>query len=91
MEGTLGHMHFAAGGAGLSWVFAITASIIVIALVCALIFRKSPKRPSDLFYNTDGTQASPLEILNKRYCAGEIDKEVYEQMKKEIGISQKNG
>ena len=84
-------MHFTGGGMGLWWVFAITGSIIVIALVCALIFRKSPKQPSVLFYNTDGTQASPLEILNKRYCAGEIDKVEYERMKQDIGISKKNG
>jgi uncharacterized membrane protein len=83
-------MHVTSSGVGLWWVFAITGSIILMALVCALIFKKSPKQPSDIFYNTDGTQASPLEILNKRYCAGDIDKEEYERMKQEIGIPQKS-
>ncbi|MBN2517784.1 MAG: SHOCT domain-containing protein [Candidatus Altiarchaeota archaeon] len=28
---------------------------------------------------------TPLDILNKRYAAGEITKEIYEQLKKDIG------
>jgi len=43
MEGRRRYMHFAASGAGLRRVFTITGSILVIALVGALIFRKSPQ------------------------------------------------
>lgn len=87
----MGHMHVFAGGGALSWVLGISACIVVVAGILYLIFKPSPKQPSDLFYNTDGTQASPLEILNKRYCAGDIDKKEYERMKQDIGIQPKNG
>jgi len=48
---------------------------VIIVLCCLFMFRGFPGR---------GEGDSPLDILKKRYAKGEIDKETYEQIKKDI-------
>lgn len=49
----------------------------IVALIVYLVMRSA--RPG-------GTGDSPLDILKKRYARGEISKEEFEQMKKDIGL-----
>lgn len=59
--------------------FVIQIIIIAVALFVIWWLLRSPK--SDRVYNKDDT---PLDILNKRYAAGEITKEDYDRIKKDI-------
>lgn len=83
------HGHFVVTGGVGWWVLGIIAGILLVALTVYLILKlfgaiPSPKQMSDIYYNTDGTSASAKEILDKRYCSGDIDKEEYERLKKDI-------
>jgi len=65
------------GGMGFGWIF----WIVIVAVVIWAIIRianTSQNRKSD----TSGE--TPLDILKKRYARGEITKEQYEQMKKDL-------
>ena len=62
--------------------------IIIVVLVILLIWLlgggQSGRRTSD---NSTGEQArseTPLEILKRRYASGEITKEEYDRMRKEL-------
>jgi putative membrane protein len=50
--------------------------IIGIAVLAAWLFRQSG--------TGRGSEESPLEILEKRYAKGEIDKEEFEQKKRDL-------
>jgi putative membrane protein len=52
--------------------------LIIIIIGLYLIFR--PKYPM----NSMKHEETALDILKKRYASGEIDKETYEEIKKEI-------
>lgn len=68
------------------WIFPIIM-LVVVLIVIYLIFGRGG-RP--LWYDTDrhyseGKESeTALEILKKRYARGEITKEEFEQMKKDI-------
>jgi len=65
-------------GGGFMWIFWV---IIIIAIVWAVkSMTKTSSTQSDDLKDTD----SPLEILNKRYAQGEIDKEEFENKKKDL-------
>jgi putative membrane protein len=59
---------------------------LVIAVIAALIYYSKGSRN---FLGTLGkdnsSETSPLDILKKRYARGEIDKEEFEQKKKDLG------
>ncbi len=74
-------MHFAEGfGTPLWWIFPI-----IMVIFCFFMMRGSMGR---MWASGDKRHIEPdssaLEILKKRYAAGEIDKEELEQMKKVI-------
>ncbi|QJB55416.1 SHOCT domain-containing protein [Pseudodesulfovibrio sp. zrk46] len=52
--------------------------LLVIGLITYLVIR-SVRRPTP-----DTGTTSPLDVLNRRYAMGEIDKATYEQMKSDI-------
>ncbi len=57
------------------WILFIISWIFIILGIAAII----------RWFNTTTTdEESPVEILKKRYAKGEISKEDYEKMKKEI-------
>ncbi len=64
-------------GHGFGGVFMGVPFIILVAVVIFLMLRK--EKPADKHGQ------SPLEILKSRYARGEITKEEFEKMKKDIG------
>ena len=95
MEGLLtqwrgnGNWHMGPGmmdwGYGMSWFWHIIMIVFWIAVIVGIIFlirwlifsvRSGAKEPS--------REDSALEILRKRYAQGEIDKEEFEEKKKDL-------
>jgi putative membrane protein len=70
--------NFVFGGMWFGWIF----WIILIVLVVWLIVNQSNKSKQN--FQPQQQTESALEILKKRYAKGEISKEQYEQMKKDI-------
>lgn len=63
-------------GHGFGWLFMILVWVLVIAGIVALIkWLASPSTPRG---------ETPLEILKARYARGEIGKEEYERMRREL-------
>jgi putative membrane protein len=70
--------NFVFGGMWFGWIF----WIILIFLVVWLIVNQNNKSKQN--FQPQQQTESALEILKKRYAKGEISKEQYEQMKKDI-------
>ncbi|AFN74033.1 hypothetical protein MROS_0792 [Melioribacter roseus P3M-2] len=64
------------GWMGFGWIF----WLIVIAIIVYLIIKTTNQKQSENVYPKE----TPLEILKKRYAKGEISKEEYERIKKDI-------
>jgi putative membrane protein len=70
------------------WIFPVIM-LIVMLFVIFLIFGRGSFRPpwwydSNKYHNEDKEHETSLEILKKRYAKGEITREQFEQMKKDI-------
>jgi putative membrane protein len=66
------------GGMGFGWIF----WIVIIAVIVWLVMQFNNKNQSD---NSNMiVKDSPLDILKKRYAKGEISKEQFDQMKKNL-------
>jgi|APCry4251928276_1046603.scaffolds.fasta_scaffold166163_1 putative membrane protein len=63
-------------GMGFGWLFMIIFWGLIIYLVFSF-WKRNDRR-------ANGTQESALEILKKRYARGEISKEEFERMKKDL-------
>lgn len=64
------------GWMGLGWLF----WLIVIAVIVYLIIKITNQKQTENVYPKE----TPLEILKKRYAKGEISKEEFERIKKDI-------
>ena len=65
-----------------TWIFMVFVGLLLIigiALLAAWLFRHSNKR------RYRDNEETTLEILKKRYARGEIDKEEFEQKKRDLG------
>ncbi len=66
------------GGMGFFSIFFWILAIVGIILLVVWLSRKIPERQNNMI------EESAMNILKKRYALGEISKEEYEEMKKEI-------
>jgi putative membrane protein len=76
--------HFWWGG---WWMFPMAMPIIMIIVAVVLIyflFGRGGYRPPWDRYPSGRETETPLDILKKRYARGEIKKEEFEQMKKDL-------
>ena len=64
-------------GMGFGWIFGLLFLIVLVWLVIRLV---SPGQTT----NPPSQKEDALDILKKRYARGEISKEEYEQMKKDL-------
>ncbi len=66
-------------GFGLGWIFPILFWVLIIWLVITLVRSRGDVTGGSQHKNDDA-----LDILRKRYASGEITKEQFEQMKKDL-------
>ncbi len=81
----MGPEHFGWGG---MWIFPVMICIVMM-IACFFFFSRCGFRPpwmhsSDRGQGGHTSSETPLDILKKRYASGEISKEEFEQMKKDI-------
>ena len=74
---------------GMWWIFPLIMCIVMVVFFSLMGgkrgFRPPWMRDSDEHQATESTESeTSLEILKKRYAKGEIDKEEFEQMKRDL-------
>lgn len=57
--------------------------LLVVAAIAFIWLQQSKKNGGNGWMGT-GPRETPLDILKKRYASGEIDRETFERLKKEI-------
>ena len=65
------------GGHGYGWIIWIIALFVIIWIVIRIANAGQNRR-------TDSSGETPQDIIKKRYARGEISKEEFEQMKKDL-------
>ena len=66
-------------GPGFGWIFMILFWVLVILAIVALVKWLSSTRDG-------GLPRRPLDILQERYARGEITREQYEQMRRDLEV-----
>ncbi len=73
---------------GIWWIFPIIMCIVMVIFFFLRSGRKGFRPPwmqgSDRDHRESTDSETPLEILKKRYAKGEINKEEFDQMKKDL-------
>jgi putative membrane protein len=73
---------------GIWWIFPIIMFIVMVIFFFLRSGRKGFRPPwmqgSDRDHRESTDSETPLEILKKRYAKGEINKEEFDQMKKDL-------
>ena len=70
-------------GHGMGWIFPFVI-IVVILIFCFLLFGRRGGRSSWCGFGEQKDADTPLDILKKRYAKGEISKEEFEEIKKDL-------
>jgi putative membrane protein len=73
---------------GMGWLFMALWWILIIVVVAVLIrwLMHYSDNTGRHWHKKDMREETPLEILKKRYAAGEIDKQEFEEKKKDLEI-----
>lgn len=58
--------------------------ILIAIVVWAIYYAQSGQKGRDVFQNLGGQKEDPLEIVGIRYAKGEISKEEFEWMRKDL-------
>lgn len=66
------------------WIFPMIMFVIMIILMFMFVGRWDCRPPRWGSGRQDGESETALEILKKRYAKGEVTKEEFEQMKKDL-------
>jgi putative membrane protein len=70
------------------WIFPMIMMVIMLVVVLGLFGRRALRRPwsqgNKWHHSESHDSETPMDILKKRYAKGEITKEEFEQMKKDI-------
>ena len=74
----MGHSGFFGMGWMWIWPFVLLVLVLFIALAAFIVFRSVPHGGSR------GTDETPQEILKRRYARGEISRDEYERMKRDL-------
>jgi putative membrane protein len=85
----MGHEHFGGGG---WWAFPVAMPLVIIIFLIIFLYlvfgRGGPKRPwadnSEGPSNHNKDSETALEITKKRYARGEITREEFEQIRKDL-------
>jgi len=80
----MGPEHFGWGG---MWIFPVIC--IIVMLFFFMMFRRGGFKPpwgpnSDIHHSGSTGSEAAIDILKKRYAKGEITKEEFDQMKKDL-------
>lgn len=75
-----GMMHWGYGG---SMVMILLLVVFIVGVV--FLVRWARTRPGDGWYGDTTTKRTAEEILDERYAQGEITREEYKQMKRDLG------
>ena len=80
----MGSEHFGFGG---WWIFPVICMIVMFFFF--MMFRRGGFRPpweqnSDIHHTESKGSGTAIDILKKRYAKGEITKEEFDQMKKDL-------
>ena len=73
--GNWGHMMGYGYGGGFMWLIVL----LLVGFIIYFLFQASKSKGSD-----GSIMETPLDILKKRYAKGEIDKEKFDRMKKDL-------
>ena len=71
-------------GHGMGWFWPFMMMVFWVAVIVGVVFLVRRLMSSSDGNRSAGAGESALEILNKRYARGEISRDEYEQMKKDI-------
>lgn len=84
MFGGSGHQGMMGGwgwGFGILWMlFGLALVVLIVVLIWRLLDGGSQDGTRH-----EGARETPLEILEKRYARGEIDRDAFERMKRDLG------
>ncbi len=75
-----GHMMTGIGGWGIGGLMLVFWSLILFGLILMINWLLTANRNE----KNGGSGSDPIEILKRRYAAGEIDRNRYEQMRREL-------
>ncbi|UCH44483.1 MAG: SHOCT domain-containing protein [Nitrospiraceae bacterium] len=71
-------------GHGMGWWIFPFLMIVVMLIICFLLFRRKGGMSSWCDFGEQKDAETPLDILKKRYAKGEITKEEFEKIKKDL-------
>ena len=81
-------MHFWGDGMGLMWIFGGLFSLLFFIAIIALIFwavkQLGRRSGGSTIINGTGSVKEPMDIARERYAKGEISREEFEQIKKDL-------